>query len=115
MKAIQLSGNDYKLWNRLGATFANGENHEEALKAYRTAVDLKPGYVRAWVNVGTSYANQGKLQHAIRFYLRGLELNPDASHVWSYVRTVLVADARLDLLPFVEQRDLEEFKKAIPF
>mmetsp|Transcript_45503 Transcript_45503/g.176982 ORF Transcript_45503/g.176982 Transcript_45503/m.176982 type:complete len:101 (+) Transcript_45503:2034-2336(+) len=59
--------------------------------------------------------SQGKLQHAIRFYLRGLELNPDASHVWSYVRTVLVADARLDLLPFVEQRDLEEFKKAIPF
>mmetsp|Transcript_5701 Transcript_5701/g.16972 ORF Transcript_5701/g.16972 Transcript_5701/m.16972 type:complete len:630 (+) Transcript_5701:246-2135(+) len=113
MQAIERRGDDYKLWNRLGATFANGENHQEALSAYRTAVDLKPGYVRAWVNVGTAYANQGKLEHASRFYLRGLSLNPEATHIWSYLRTVVLAMQRQDLLPLVESRNLEEFSKAL--
>uniref|UniRef100_A0A7S3A5H3 Peroxin-5 n=3 Tax=Rhodosorus marinus TaxID=101924 RepID=A0A7S3A5H3_9RHOD len=103
MKAIQLSGNDYKLWNRLGATFANGENHEEALKAYRTAVDLKPGYVRAWVNVGTSYANQVRIKSTLQnrrsdLVLLRLILNRQASHDL-YRRIPGKAAARHQILP----------------
>jgi tetratricopeptide (TPR) repeat protein len=35
------------LYNRLGATLANGGKSEEALKYYDQALALNPGYVRA--------------------------------------------------------------------
>jgi len=38
---------DWMLYNRLGATLANGGRSEEALQYYEQALELNPGYVRA--------------------------------------------------------------------
>jgi peroxin-5 len=43
---------DAKLWNRLGATLANGSKSEEAVDAYHHALNLEPGFIRARYNVG---------------------------------------------------------------
>jgi Flp pilus assembly protein TadD len=45
---------DYLLWNRLGATLANGGNPEEAVDAYRKALELKPTFTRAIFNLGVA-------------------------------------------------------------
>ncbi len=42
------------LWNRLGATLANGGHPEEAIDAYRRALELKPTFTRAIYNLGVS-------------------------------------------------------------
>jgi len=42
------------LWNRLGATLANGGNPEEAVDAYRKALELKPTFTRAIFNLGVA-------------------------------------------------------------
>jgi len=113
--ALRLRPDDYKLWNKLGATFANSSEAAEALRSYRRAVDIRPSFVRAWVNVGTAYANQASYQHAARYYLKALLLNRSANHVWSYLRTTMIALGREDLLPLVERRDIELFRKHFDF
>jgi peroxin-5 len=42
------------LWNRLGATLANGGKASEAIGAYRRALEISPGLIRTRYNLGVS-------------------------------------------------------------
>ena len=57
---------DYSLWNKLGATQANGSMSEAAIPAYHKALELKPKYARGWLNLGISHANLGNYNEGKR-------------------------------------------------
>lgn len=52
--ALSVRPNDYLLWNRFGSCLSNGNKPEEALGAYRQALQLRPTYTRAIYNVGVA-------------------------------------------------------------
>lgn len=52
--ALQARPNDFLLWNRLGATLANGGKPEEAIEAYHKALELRPTFTRAIYNLSVS-------------------------------------------------------------
>lgn len=132
--AVTLRPSMPNLWNKLGATLANGGNSDDALRSYRKAVDLQPKLVRAWVNVGTAYANRGEYSKAMRYYLKAISISEneeldsntanssavtgqsDSSlHVWGYVRNTLLSMSRADLLHLVEIQDVKSLKAHLGF
>jgi peroxin-5 len=54
IRLVPILTQDYLLWNRLGSSLSNGSKPEEALGAYREALQLRPTYTRAIYNVGVA-------------------------------------------------------------
>ncbi|SCV73897.1 BQ2448_6327 [Microbotryum intermedium] len=71
--ALSVRPTDFLLWNRLGATLANGGLPEEAISAYRKALDLRPTFTRAIYNLGVSCLNIGCYHEAAEHLLAAIE------------------------------------------
>ncbi|KAJ8289875.1 hypothetical protein GJAV_G00006300 [Gymnothorax javanicus] len=77
--ALSVTPQDYLLWNKLGATLANGSRSEEAVAAYRRALELQPGFVRSRYNLGISCVNLGAHREAVEHFLEALSLQRQAA------------------------------------
>uniref|UniRef100_A0A3B5N0N4 Peroxisomal biogenesis factor 5-like b n=1 Tax=Xiphophorus couchianus TaxID=32473 RepID=A0A3B5N0N4_9TELE len=67
VEAFSAALSDYLLWNRLGATLANGSRSAEAVEAYGRALQLRPGFIRSRYNLGISCINLGSLEAVSNF------------------------------------------------
>ncbi|KAF9469877.1 hypothetical protein BDZ94DRAFT_1151032 [Collybia nuda] len=93
---------DYLLWNRLGSSLSNGSKPEEALGAYREALELRPTYTRAIYNVGVACLNIGAHKEAAEHFLSALNLQESTSgdtseQLWFTLRRALLSMDRPDL------------------
>ncbi|CAD6891974.1 unnamed protein product [Tilletia laevis] len=117
--ALSVRPNDFLLWNRLGATLANGGKPEEAIQAYHRALELRPTFTRAIYNLSVSCLNLGAHQEAAEHLLSALALQkthvlPDvpqgeqgpaiplaeaneSANLWSTLRRIFLSMDRMDL------------------
>ncbi|XP_053209833.1 peroxisomal targeting signal 1 receptor-like [Panonychus citri] len=122
--ALSVRPDDSTIWNRLGATLANGDRSEEAVAAYEKALSLSPGFIRSRFNLGIACINLGAHLQAAEHFLSVLNLqragqgvDGQSSHkimsanVWSTLRLVLSLMSRQDLYKFIDSRDLESLNR----
>jgi len=123
--ALQIRPEDPKLWNKLGATLANGNRSKEALDAYDHALDLNPGYVRAQYNLGIAHSNLGEHGLAAKHLLRAIVMQqggvttpstdgsggPSRStrEMWDVLRMTLNLMDRPDLVELTWKQDVLPF------
>ncbi|KAG9275997.1 peroxisomal biogenesis factor 5 isoform X1 [Astyanax mexicanus] len=125
--ALSVTPQDYLLWNKLGATLANGSRSEEAVAAYRQALELQPGFVRSRYNLGISCVNLGAHREAVEHFLEALSLQRQAAgeveggagrgpgaaatvmsdNIWSTLRMALSMMGESSLYAAADRRDLD--------
>ncbi|VDO56908.1 unnamed protein product [Haemonchus placei] len=116
--AIASRPEDARLWNRLGATLANGDRTPEAVVAYREALKRYPLYVRARYNLGISCLHLNSYREAVEHFVSALELQKggeQSSSIWPTLRSAAIRmrGAREELLPALDRRDLNAFKSEL--
>ncbi|XP_063341374.1 peroxisomal biogenesis factor 5 isoform X2 [Pelmatolapia mariae] len=125
--ALSVTPQDYLLWNKLGATLANGSRSEEAVAAYRRALELQPGFIRSRYNLGISCVNLGAHREAVEHFLEALSLQRQATedgaraprgpggaaatmmsdNIWSTLRMALSMMGESSLYTAADRRDLD--------
>merc|ERR1719499_2209906 len=113
--AVRLTPDDATLWNKLGATQANGDDNESALESYRQALNRKQNYSRCLSNLGICFSNLGRHEEAARTYLACLSYNTNADNVWSFLSLALHQMKRSDLVPLCDQQNVDLFRPYFDF
>lgn len=120
--AVQVKPDSAKLWNRLGASLANGNKSVEAVDAYQHALAIEPGYIRARYNVGIICINLKAYNEAVEHFLLALnhqaqsmarsglnDLNSNnqmSDTIWSTLRMAISLMGRPELQEAIDLKDL---------
>ena len=70
-------------WTNKGVSFAALGRHQEALKAYDKAIEIKPDDHKAWHNKGNAIRKLGRYEEALKVYDKAIEIKPDFHLAWS--------------------------------
>ncbi|KAJ7581007.1 hypothetical protein C8J56DRAFT_793879 [Mycena floridula] len=118
--ALGAKPQDFLLWNRLGSALSNGSKPEEALGAYREALQLRPTYTRAIYNVGVACLNIGAHREAAEHFLSALALQEtkaggeSSEQLWMTLRRAFFSMDRPDLAELAKpelRSNLDLFRK----
>jgi tetratricopeptide (TPR) repeat protein len=66
----------FENYSNLGLEYSNSSNRDEALKAFKMALQINPKAPLAWNNVCAELSSQGKFREAIPHCEKALELEP---------------------------------------
>jgi ParB family chromosome partitioning protein len=72
-KDIEADPANTHLWNELGNIYFNAGSYDEAMKAYRKAIEFNPGLGLSYGNLALTYVRQGKYAEAIPLYQKSIE------------------------------------------
>lgn len=126
--ALSIKSNDSLLWNRLGATSANGNKPEDAVLAYRKALEISPGFLRSRYNLAISLTHLTLYDEAAKQLVQILNMQAagrgsknsqirarsiTSSSIWNTLRTVATLQNKPELYPIIDGRDLNRCNEEI--
>jgi tetratricopeptide (TPR) repeat protein len=61
-------------WNELGNSYAKSKKIDNAIEAYKRAIEMNPKYGQPYCNLGLTYYRLGKYDLAVLLYKKSIEL-----------------------------------------
>ncbi|EDW62839.1 peroxisomal targeting signal 1 receptor [Drosophila virilis] len=128
--AVHVDPQNAKLWNRLGASLANGSRSVEAVEAYQQALQLQPGFIRVRYNVGVCCMNLKAYKEAAEHLITALTMqahtnaarelpnaqafgqNQMSESIWSTLKMVISLMGRSELQGYISDRNLAALNEA---
>uniref|UniRef100_W8BKX3 Peroxisomal targeting signal 1 receptor n=1 Tax=Ceratitis capitata TaxID=7213 RepID=W8BKX3_CERCA len=132
--ALHVNPENAKVWNRLGASLANGSRSVEAVEAYQRALQLEPGFIRVRYNVGVCCMNLKAYKQAVEHLLTALNMQANTAaardvpattrdvigggqaqmseSIWSTLKMVISLMGRSELHSAVNERNLAVLNEA---
>lgn len=82
-KLLEMSPNDWILWNNLGNALYNMGKYGESIPKFVTALEKNYDYEIAWNNIGNAFEKMGLYPESIPFHQRAIEIdwNFDYAHI----------------------------------
>lgn len=96
-----------KLYNQ-GVGYIKDGRVDDAIAAYKKAVDLKPDFASAWFNLGFCYGKSERTGDAIAAFEQTVKLKPNFANAWFYLG-ICYRDTGLN------DNAIAAFEKAIKF
>lgn len=78
-QVLENDKNDFQAWTLLGTLYLVQEKSEDAEKAYRTAIEIKPTYALPMINLGKLLLTQKKWEEAVDPLTRAIDLQPQSA------------------------------------
>lgn len=78
----QAQSNNPEVWYNQGNKLLNSQKYEEAIAAYKQAIQIKPDLIEAWNNGGLALANLQRYEEAIAAYDKVIQINPNFAMAW---------------------------------
>lgn len=95
-QAAKVVPNNYMAITMLGSLDARADNLDEAIRKYRLALSIKPGFPEAHFFLGNALDKQGKLDEAIREYEQALWFKPIMGTTHILLGAALAKEHRYD-------------------
>ena len=89
-------GDPWLVPHREAATLRRQGKLDEAIAAYRHAIEINPGYANSYYELGEILKQQGKLDEAIAVYQEATELAPEVSLFHHGLARVLVSNHQFE-------------------
>lgn len=105
IEAVTKDPGNVNAWIKLGNTMMDTSRFNEAIDAYKKALDIDPRNVDVRVDMGTCYRNIGKPDFAVKEYRKALEFDPNHLNGHKNLGVVLEYDLR------DKAQALKEFEK----
>ena len=77
-QVVDKDKNDFQAWTLLGTLYLVQEKTEEAEKAYRNAIEVKPTYALPLINLGKLLLSQKRFEEAVDQLTRAVNLQPQS-------------------------------------
>ena len=90
------NSNAFEIWSIVGASAAQIGMLDEALKAFKEVITLKPDSAEAYSNLGNVLKDQGKLEDAVKVFEKAILLKPDFAEAFNNLGIVLHAQGHVD-------------------
>jgi len=69
-------------WSALGFAYGNLGRHNDAIKAYRQAIQIDPGYAFIWLSLGIAYGKLKRYNDEIDALRQAIQIDPEDAFAW---------------------------------